>query len=389
MIYDENGKARIDRNGRKPIHLHAVAEKMSIPMHNTEVDCICCGRKQKLHLFPGGKGFYCPACHVSGNDILFYLMNKTGQEPAILMEMLINGTLDERAVVDKFYKDMGSEGKIPFAVKTIQVKKVDVDNVELSERNLTYNAFLNKLKISTEHERNLIERGLRRSDIIANNYKTVPKIGFSKIAADLRKESYNLEGVPGFFKKDGLWSVKKTLPGFFIPARDIPDPGQIYGNIQGMQIRFDVVSPDDTRYKWFSTGGFENGSAASTYAHVSGNPDNSQYCILTEGPLKADIIHRFLGHCVVAVPGVGSQRNLQEMLPVLHKRGIRVFYMAFDMDYKKNFNVMSSYTKMVKMLCEHGFRTERFLWDENYKGLDDWLLHVFLERGGKLDYPEK
>lgn len=214
MIYDENGKARIDRNGRKPIHLHAVAEKMSIPMHNTEVDCICCGRKQKLHLFPGGKGFYCPACHVSGNDILFYLMNKTGQEPAILMEMLINGTLDERAVVDKFYKDMGSEGKIPFAVKTIQVKKVDVDNVELSERNLTYNAFLNKLKISTEHERNLIERGLRRSDIIANNYKTVPKIGFSKIAADLRKESYNLEGVPGFFKKDGLWSVKKTLPGF-------------------------------------------------------------------------------------------------------------------------------------------------------------------------------
>jgi hypothetical protein len=126
----------------------------------------------------------------------------------------------------------------------------------------------------------------------------------------------------------------------------------------------------------------ESGSGAETYVHFVGHPE--QTCLLTEGPLKADIIHRFIGAPVIAVPGVSSIKNLRPMLDMLWKLGVRRIKTAFDMDYKSNINVQEAYINLILCLNEYGFIVERLTWDENYKGLDDYLKAVYLEKGGKL-----
>jgi hypothetical protein len=72
------------------------------------------------------------------------------------------------------------------------------------------------------------------------------------------------------------------------------------------------------------------------------------------------------------------------MLDMLWKLGVRRIKTAFDMDYKSNINVQEAYINLILCLNEYGFIVERLTWDENYKGLDDYLKAVYLEKGGKL-----
>ena len=95
--------------------------------------------------------------------------------------------------------------------------------------------------------------------------------------------------------------------------------------------------------------------------------------LLTEGPMKADVIHFLTGQTVLAVPGVNSLTQLKPVLNYLKEQGTRYVMTAFDMDYMTNPHVQNGYYELAKLLSEMGFQYGTYLWDPAYKGLDDYV----------------
>ena len=68
-----------------------------------------------------------------------------------------------------------------------------------------------------------------------------------------------------------------------------------------------------------SSRGLPGGHGAEGWVHIAGQP--SEQVILTEGPLKADVIHYLTGITVIAVPGVNSLNHLEKALTDLLSQG--------------------------------------------------------------------
>jgi hypothetical protein len=66
-------------------------------------------------------------------------------------------------------------------------------------------------------------------------------------------------------------------------------------------------------------------------------------------------------------------QRLEEALTELRKQGVREIKTAFDMDYVTNCYVQSAYEKLMALLDRMGFRYGTYVWDPQYKGLDDFI----------------
>ena len=93
----------------------------------------------------------------------------------------------------------------------------------------------------------------------------------------------------------------------------------------------------------------------------------------------SDIIHELSGHSVIAVPGVNSLTQLKDTIIRLRELGIRELMTAFDMDYLTNPNVQKAFADLSSLLGEIGIPFGTYLWNPEYKGLDDYM-HAFLMR---------
>lgn len=102
--------------------------------------------------------------------------------------------------------------------------------------------------------------------------------------------------------------------------------------------------------------------------------------LLTEGPMKADVIHYLTGQTVLAVAGVNSLTQLELILPQLHEQGVERIMTAFDMDFMENPHVQGGYRTLVSLLSDAGFRYGTYLWDPRYKGLDDYVWEHCFQR---------
>ena len=171
-------------------------------------------------------------------------------------------------------------------------------------------------------------------------------------------------GVPGFFRtKAGWWSFVHQRPGILIPVRDT------HGMIQGLQLRLD--NTENRKFRWISSVELTGGCGSPAWTHLAGRP--SRMIVLTEGPMKADVIHALSGLTVLAVPGVNALQRLEESLTELRAQGVREIKTAFDMDYITNCYVQSAYEKLLVLLGRMGFRYGTYVWDSRYKGLDDFI----------------
>ena len=81
-----------------------------------------------------------------------------------------------------------------------------------------------------------------------------------------------------------------------------------------MQIRRDNAAR--RKFRWVSSTGRTDGCKAEGWVHIAGKPRNM--VLLTEGPMKADVIHYLTGQTVLAVAGVNSLTQLELILPQLH-----------------------------------------------------------------------
>ena len=194
----------------------------------------------------------------------------------------------------------------------------------------------------------------------------MPVAGFSAIAKQLHEEGYYLAGVPGFYHDtDGSWTINKEKRGILVPART-PE-----GKIQGLQIRLDFIKKG--KFRWLTSIGKQDGCKAECWTHIAGEPTPT--ILLTEGPMKADIIHHITGQTVIAVPGVNSLNHLKETLEYVQSKGTAKIMTAFDTDYLKNPHVKDGYFNLTAMLAQVGTEYGTYLWDPQYKGLDGYVWH--------------
>lgn len=132
------------------------------------------------------------------------------------------------------------------------------------------------------------------------------------------------------------------------------------------------------KFRWVSGTGRTDGCKAEGWVHIAGEPRNM--VLLTEGPMKADVIHYLTGQTVLAVAGVNTLTQLELILPQLHEQGVERIMTAFDMDFMENPHVQGGYRTLVSLLSDAGFRYGTYLWDPRYKGLDDYVWEHCFQR---------
>lgn len=311
------------------------------------IPCPCCEDKPKgkhLNINLRKDVFRCPRCGFSGGVLDLYAFYAKIPREKVLEELL-----------DRKERTIYPRQPLP------EVEESPLTGVE--ERHATYTALLQNLTLASDHRENLLSRGLSPEEIHRLGYKTTPVLGFSSLAKRLREKGLYLAGVPGFYKNQSQWTLKIPGRGILIPVRDVQ------GQIQGLQVRLDNV--EKRKFRWLSSNGLEEGCGAKTWVHLAGEP--RPLVLLTEGPMKADVIHFLTGQTVLAVAGVNSLSQLRPVLEELRAAGMEQIMTAFDMDYLVNPHVQNGQENLTHLLEECGIAYGTYLWDPRYKGLDDYI----------------
>lgn len=324
------------------------------------IQCPCCDdspRKKHLNINLKKEVFRCPKCGVHGGIFDLYALY-TGVPRDKVRETLVEnlGTAEIRK----------TEPRKPLPEDVPESPLADIDI-----RHATYSALLSKLSLAEDHKENLIGRGFTESEIKQLGYKTAPVVGMSVIARQLQAEGFGLAGVPGFYRTGtDSWTFIQEKRGILIPVRDQQ------GRIQGLQIRRDNVSR--RKFRWISSSFQLDGCGAVGWTHLAGTARSR--IILTEGPMKADVIHALTGMTVLAVPGVNALTQLEIALKGLREEGLEEIKTAFDMDFATNHHVQNGYNDLLRLLDRMGFRYGTYLWDARYKGLDDYIWECCLQK---------
>lgn len=238
----------------------------------------------------------------------------------------------------------------------------------LSQRDAVYSALLNLLSLSSEHKKLLLKKGLSEKAISENGYRSYPLSRLDKLGELISQQGLNAEGVPGFYVPEGKDkpALRELSQGILIPQRSV------IGRIQGFQIR----TSGKTRYMSLSTADMKKGAAAKTFTHTRQGKKGFRSVILTEGPLKGDIISDRTGYSVIAVPGVNSVSYLPQTLTALRKKGLEEVLIAFDMDAHENVHVEKALNNLRRLLGLMCIPYSTLEWSREFKGLDDFLVGI-------------
>lgn len=246
----------------------------------------------------------------------------------------------------------------------------------IDRRSKVYSALLSELALEKKHgeELNGNKRRLSRDTIFRTGYKSVPNrmIGDS-LASQLSKD-FALNGVPGFWRKDGKWCFAMAgTSGYFIPLRDLQ------GRIQGLQIRTNFGL---SKYLMWSSAthagkSLPDGASSGTPHHFTGTP--CETLIVTEGALKADVIAEALRRKNVAdftcgLVSVTTFENdfgaqLKSQIPFL-----KTVRLAFDADWQTNEKVQAQMMRFANSIKASRLKLEVVKWESEAKGYDDELL---------------
>jgi len=221
------------------------------------------------------------------------------------------------------------------------------------------------LVLAAEHRAKLRERGFSDFAIERNGYRSTPTPEYAEwIARAL--DWRGLEGVPGFYRVSDYWRMVRCYAGYFVPYRDERR------RIQAMQYRLDEPLDGKTKYLWLSSRQCSSG----TPLHHAGHHllANCDELLVTEGALKADLIHFFTSYAVVAVAGVSCfgadfAAHLRAVAPAL-----RSVIVAYDMDLLTKREVRAALEALIAQLQRAGFKVRVRTWSLQWKGFDDYLL---------------
>ena len=334
------------------------------------VDCpICNDKRGKMHVNRQNDTWRCNYCDESGGMLSLYarLHNmSTSEAYREIRDAMLNGVgLSDYAV------------KYPDKPKVETVESTPIADIEV--RHKTYTALLSMLTLSDAHYEHLKKvRGLSNEQIAKLGYKSNPPFYMCGLLAErLIERGYTLEGIPGFYQKDGQWTIASSTytAGILIPARTRQ------GYISGFQIRLDVPlknedDPPDkqgAKYIWFSSAGKPKGTSSGSPAHFVGDPD-AGVVYVTEGLLKSDISHYLMNRSFAATAGVNNMAQLELLLKELAENGTHTIIETEDMDKYRNEAAAKGALKLYDLARKYGMTCRGLNWNPNYKGVDDWQL---------------
>ena len=321
--------------------------------------------------------FYCHNCGTGGNAVTLYSsFNPTG------------------AALKNYdsYKALLNEPSVRRYDVSVPPEKAKTPIREITERSEIYTELLKLLRLDKKHFTNLLNRGLDSKRIARNMYRSFPTDNAERQwICDSLAARYDLHGMPGFYKTDGIWHIAAFKSGILIPILDKQNL------IQGLQIRFDnppvkrVTMPEGiaiektgTRFMWLSSTKQKEyeGTSVPSYIHITGNRD-SDAVYLTEGGLKADVASFLSGDKLfIGLTGVQNTAFLKEVISSLSPKKI---VEAVDMDVRSNPQVQKAQVK-IQAICAPLCETyKRLFWPIDQKGIDDLLLFRKL----KKEYEEK
>ena len=258
----------------------------------------------------------------------------------------------------------------------------------------TFTGLLGLLKLSGRHREHLrTVRGLTDEQIDKLGYKSTPPFYLcGKLASQLIAQGYTVEGVPGFYQKDGRWTVN-----FSTITAGILNPGRgVDGMIRGCQIRLDVPLKNDNdppekegaKYIWLSSGSKPMGVSSGSPVHFVGDPF-ARVGYVTEGFLKADVSHCLSGRTFAATAGANNTEPLKLLFSLLAANGTELIVEAEDMDKYRNGQIDAGASKVRRMAQDAGMECRRLTWNPNYKGFDDWQLALKRKterRAGQMNF---
>lgn len=312
----------------------------------------CQAKKDHLYLNTVRNVFYCQDCHASGNSLTLYA-RLAGCSPR------------------EAFRELSGLRTTP------RSQRPSTPLAPLATRHAAYYDMLGLMGLSHRHRTALLERGFSAQRVEENLYRSVPAQTERDRIAETLSKAHDLRGVPGFYTWEGRWRLT-GVPGILIPVCN-PE-----GYIQGLQIRRDNAARN--KYGWLSSNpeyGYENGTGARRWIHVTGNPHKRVVCI-TEGALKGDtaVFLREDAPLFLCVPGVGALELLGD---ACREAGVRKAVICYDTDLLRNPEVLQSLCKLRALLWEQGIPSSAAHWNPAYKGIDDfWLAGSGKNKSGVL-----
>lgn len=366
---------------------------ISFPTNKKEVyvECPFCGSKRFSMNMYKGIG-HCWKCDQSADSAAYYAQAKglSLKEARTEIESLLGIKNDWRTE------------KLPPRIVYKTPEETPLAPIEVRDK--TYRAFLDELTLSEKNFNMLLARGFNKTTISALGYKTFPsrsEVDFFKLCKRLQENGCTLKGVPGFFQtKYGDWTFVSLTKGIIMPSVTINN------KIDFLQIRKDddlrvfneSIGSLEDKCAWFSSKGLLSGTGANTNIHFStdmkfnGNsgkywPVSQKTYVLTEGIMKADLIHDLMPEMpVICVAGVRCYKQLPEILHTLKILGVENILHCYDMDYQTNSNVADAMKATKEMIEAEGLNYIFKAWETHInvegetldllKGLDDYLAYI-------------
>lgn len=334
-------------------------------------DCPFCGdNRGKMKVNYTKNVWRCNYCNESGGMLKLYAMAKnisTSEAKREICDTILNGDC---------WNGWSSQEQLAIKNPPKRIQESTLAEIPVIHNTLT--ALLGMLRLSEQHREHLrVKRGLTDEEIERLGYKSTPPFYMCKPLTDrLISQGYTIKGVPGFYQKNGQWTVcfSTILAGILIPVRGVD------GLLRGCQIRLDTPLKDDkstdkegAKYVWLSSSGKPMGTSSGSPVHYVGEP-NARVVYLTEGILKADIAHILMNRTFAGVAGISNTAQLDLLLTYLAENGTQTIIAAPDIDRFRNKNVCLGVSKIGVMVRRHGLDFRMLFWNPNYKGIDDWQL---------------
>lgn len=370
-----------------PFSTAQVLELLSIgvPSNRSSIDVTCpfCDdRKKHMNINLLKNRYRCNLCGESGNTLqLYQRMTGLSDCKQAYWEIMEHLELDTkpRDILDQKRDE----------IKKQRAKMVTATLLSPLELHRTYQSVLNLLSLDEDHLESLLDRGLTMGEIDNLGYRTFPK-NIKQIMPMLKHLNLKMIGVPGFYCHKGSIRFIEDKRGILVPYRNFN------GYIVGLQLRIDENArtldqngKKETKYKWISSSGLHDGCGFSSVHYACEFGWNSKleefYPIygkdktfyLTEGAMKADIAHYLTDYRLpfIAVAGVSQYTKLEEELLRLKDYGVEKIVNMYDMDYLTNPHVQKALEITKEMTAKCGLKYQRYIWDTNFKGIDDYLKH--------------
>ncbi|MGN9098275.1 hypothetical protein [Flintibacter porci] len=328
-----------------------VLNDRTLEREEVEASCPFCGDNGpgKHHLFLNTTRniFRCVLCGEKGNSVSLYAK--------------LEGVSNRQA-----FQALSEDARIfRFPKPPLSKKPAEREPSSLAVRHSTYHEMLMHLQLSPKHKADLLSRGLSEERIEHNMYRSLPSSESARrLLAGILSDFHTLEGIPGFYVKDGQWTIA-GCSGLLIPYRDKD------GLIQGLQVRLDDETNPARKYRWLSSRGMAHGTRSRSYIHVTGNL-SAKTAYLTEGGLKGDVAS-FLDHdaLFLCFAGVTATAGIKEVL--LSMKSIEEVVVALDMDKLMNWRVQRAMENLMDLIRDlPGLHVRLMNWNMCFKGVDDF-----------------